>query len=83
MPTIRWSNGQTDKAATWQDLLDAVRESQWWAMPEDEFRAVLASRAYRWSRTKIDRDAAPADLFAALAKAHLIEIIDHAPTDVC
>lgn len=74
MPTIRWSNGVEDKAATWQELLDRVRTTQWNAINEIEFRGVLATRAYRWSLTKIDAYAEPGDLFRALAKAHLIEI---------
>jgi hypothetical protein len=81
MPAIRWSNGYVDKASTWQDLLDGVRMSQWNGMPEDEFRAVLASRAYRWSLTKVDPDLDVADLFVALRDAHLIEIIDSEEDD--
>jgi hypothetical protein len=80
MPTIRWSNGQEDKAATWDDLLDRVRRTQWHTMTEDEFRAVLAVRALRWSKTEIDPTLPAQDLFYALEQAHLIEIItDHHP----
>lgn len=76
MPTIRWSNGAVDKAATWEELLDRVRALQWnGGMPEDEFRSVLATRAYRWSLIKVD-PTLPADaFFRDLAYAKLIEIL--------
>jgi len=76
MPNIRWSNGMIDKAPTWQAVLDRVRETQWVEIPEDEFRAVLATRALRWSKTYVDPALTPRDLFYALADAKLIEILD-------
>ena len=76
MVTIRWSNGQEDSADTWQELLDRVRKFQWSVMPEDEFRGVIAKRAWRWTLTSIDAELPPAGLFAEMERAKLIEIID-------
>ena len=77
MPAIEWSGGQIDKAATWQELLDRVRDAQW-AKYKDEahFREGLAARAYRWNLTEIDPELPPVQFFAALEGAKLIEILD-------
>lgn len=77
MVAVRWSNGKIDRADTWEALLDYVRVTQWAEEPltDDEFRAVLVTRAYRWSLLKIDADLPAEFLFHALAEAHLVEIV--------
>jgi len=81
MPSIRWSNGMVDKAGTWQEILDHVRATQWFDMPEDEFRAVLATRALRWSKTIVDPSLPARDLFFALEEAKLVEILTATEAD--
>jgi hypothetical protein len=80
MPEIRWSNGAVDKAASWEELLARVNRLPWNRdLSPDEFRAVMATRAYRWSGVKVDPDPEiPAAQFIRdLAFAKLVEIIDY------
>lgn len=74
MHTITWSNGQVDRAPTWQALLDLVRASQWRDYTEAEFRSAMALRAARWSGIKINVDGPPRLFFEELAYAKLIVI---------
>lgn len=74
MIVIRWSNGQIDKADTWQALLDEVRLTQWRDMDEEKFRVVMYDRAWMWSNTKIDFMAPAEQLFRELQYAGLIRI---------
>lgn len=73
---VRWSNGMVDRADSWDELLENIRLDQFSEFDPVEFRDVLAKRAWRWSRTRIDRDAEPAVFFMELAHAKLIEIVD-------
>lgn len=75
MVAVRWSNGQIDTARSWQELLDLVRKTQWSLMPEDEFRYMLAKRAWRWSLTPVDTEATPRRFFKQLERARLVEIL--------
>lgn len=76
MATVRWSNGQIDRARSWEDLLDLVRKTQWAVMDEDEFRGVMAKRAWRWSHTSVDTGATAEEFFAELQRAKLIEVLN-------
>jgi hypothetical protein len=73
---VIWSNGQIDKAATWDELEEHVRATQWWAMEADEFRAVMQKRAHRWSLTDISTVGTSEEFFAELQRADLVRIID-------
>lgn len=73
---VRWSNGQLDRAESWEALEDALRLDQFSEFTPDEFRAVLAKRAWRWSGTRVDTDISSAEFFMELAWAKLIEIVD-------
>lgn len=72
---VRWSNGQVDTAATWEELLEVVRADQFRDYPEDEFRRVLAKRAWRWSRWPVNPDLPAELLFQELAMAKLIVFV--------
>lgn len=72
---IRWSNGTTDMAATWEALEAKVRETQWWAYEPEEFRLAMQKRAYRWSGVEIDITGTSEEFFAQLRRAHLIEYV--------
>jgi hypothetical protein len=78
---VRWSNGSVTGAATWQELLDKVRQLQWWDWSEENFRMVLAKRADRWSNTTIDFDAPADELFRELQRAGLVEILGQDDND--
>lgn len=73
---VRWSNGHVDTARTWQTLLDRIRYSQWTVWTEEQFRAVLAKRALRWSGTEIDYLARPRRLFRELERAGMVEVLN-------
>lgn len=75
MHRVIWSNGKVDEARTWTGLLDQIREDQWRGYTDWEFRAEMAKRAWRWSRTSIDMGASPRRFFHELERAKLI-IID-------
>jgi hypothetical protein len=76
MPAVLWSNGQVDEAGTWRFLLDLVRKTQWEQMDDADFRAALAKRAWRWSRTSVDiTDCSPRLVFRELERAGLVEIL--------
>lgn len=74
MRAVTWSNGHIDRARTWQALLDGIRATQWHDYSEEEFRAVMAKRAWRWSKTEIDIGAPPARFFEELEYAKLLVI---------
>jgi len=75
MIVVRWDNGETDEAPTWQALLDHVRETQWHTSDtEIEFREEMARRALLWSGTVIEAAGAPAQFFRELERAKLIRI---------
>lgn len=78
---VRWSNGSVTAAGDWQELLDKVRRLQWWDWDEETFRLILAKRAERWSRTVIDHDAPPDELFRELERAQLVEILGETDND--
>jgi hypothetical protein len=73
---VRWSNGQVDRAASWDELLENIRVDQFSEWPTDEFKAVLATRAYRWTGAKVDTDLPAEQFFVELAWAKLIEIVN-------
>lgn len=75
---IRWSNGQVDAAPTWDALLHRVRTTQWSVMDDEEFRGVMAKRAWRWSGTSIATDGTAEQFIAEWARALLVEILDDA-----
>lgn len=75
MVAVRWSNGQIDTARSWSELLQVVRKTQWSLLPENEFRYMLAKRAWRWSLTPVDPDAPPHRFFKQLERARLVEIL--------
>ena len=75
MVAVRWSNGQVDRAADWDILLEKIRVDQFRDYPMDEFRAVLVQRAFRWSGEKIDMELPAEDLFMALSWARVVEIV--------
>lgn len=72
---VRWSNGQIDRASDWDELLEKIRLDQFREWPTDEFKAVLATRAYRWSGAKVDPELPADEFFTELAWAKLIEIV--------
>ena len=84
MIVIRWDNDERDVGSTWQELLDHVRNTQWYTYEsEAEFRADMARRAFNWSLTEAVVVAAPArarkprraswrELPAAEMAAHLL-----------
>jgi len=74
MHTIIWSNGHTDRAETWQGLMDLVRADQWREYDEQTFRAEMAKRALIWNGTEIDMGAPPKRFFEELERAKLIQI---------
>ena len=75
MIAIRWENGEIDRAATWQALLDHVRETQWRSYDtEAEFRSEMAHRALVWSGPEIDPGGTPEHFFNELERANLIRI---------
>lgn len=75
MPTIRWSNGQADRAATWEELEELIRVTQWWVLPQDEFRVAMQKRAMRWSLTEIATYGDSQSFIEELHRAQLVEII--------
>lgn len=75
MIAVRWSNGQIDMARSWAELLTLVRKTQWATMDEQEFRELLAKRAWRWSLVAIDPAAPARRFFQELAEARLVEIL--------
>jgi hypothetical protein len=75
MVAVRWSNGQVDTARSWAELLEVVRKTQWTLLPEQEFRYMLAKRAWRWSLTPVDPDTTPRRFFKQLERARLVEIL--------
>jgi predicted acetyltransferase len=75
MVAVRWSNGQIDAARSWAELLHVVRKTQWAAMDEQEFRHLLAKRAWRWSLVPVDPTAPARRFFRELAEARLVEIV--------
>lgn len=76
MRAVTWSNGRVDRATSWQKLLDKIRADQWREYTEEEFRAAMAKRAWRWSKTEIDMGATPARFFEELQYAKLLVIGD-------
>ena len=74
MPTIRWSNGRSDFAPTWEGLEQKVRDDQWWDFTPDEFRIAMQKRARLWSSTEISTVGTSEEFFAELARAKLIVI---------
>ncbi len=75
MVTVRWDNGETDEAPTWQALLDHVRDTQWGTYDtEEDFRVDMAVRALRWSSTEIDHGGTPEHFFMELERARLVTI---------
>lgn len=74
MVSITWSNGHRDEAASWDALLDLVRDTQWRTYSELGFRYEMQKRAYRWSGLTIDVDGSAQDLFVELQRAKLIVI---------
>ena len=80
MPAVEWSNGQVDRAPTWQGLLDKIRRVQWRRLDEDAFRFEMSKRALLWSGTKIDMGAPPKDFFKELQRAHMLVVTDTTET---
>lgn len=72
MVRVRWSNNRIDAAPTWEELEKRVRVDQWGEFTEEEFRAVMAKRAWRWSRTDIDTDGSSELFFRELERAGLV-----------
>jgi hypothetical protein len=73
---VTWSNGQVDKAPTWEELEEHIRLTQWWAMTPDEFRAAMQKRADRWSATAISTVGTSEQFFHELQRAGLVRIGD-------
>jgi hypothetical protein len=72
---IRWENDERDVGSTWQELLDHVRDTQWYTYEsEAEFRADMASRAFNWSLTEIDTGGTAEQFFRELKRARVIRI---------
>lgn len=77
MPTIRWSSGAEDTAATWDELLATVNRLPWNRdLNPAELREALALRALRWSKIPVDPLLPAEEFFRDLAYAKLIEIVD-------
>lgn len=74
MPTIRWSNGQTDTAETWEALLTLIGETQPEPMGDEQIREELAKRAWRWTLTNVDPSLPAALFFGELEHAKVIVI---------
>ncbi len=74
MHEIIWSNGHLDRARTWQGLMDIVRTTQWHDYDEEEFRAAMGKRAWRWAGAHIDIGATPKRFFEELERAKMIYI---------
>jgi hypothetical protein len=75
MPSVKWSNGQEDTAATWEALEEVVRETQWRPYDADEFRSAMQKRAWRWSTTRINVEGDSHAFFRELEYAKLIIIV--------
>jgi len=77
MPACIWPDGTFHEAASWGKLLETIREHPWNAIYSDEeFRRVLAKRAYIWSTTIVDPTTSDEEFFSQLHDAGLIRIID-------
>ena len=76
MPTIMWSSGEIDSAATWDEIESIAREHQFRAYRPETFRAVLAKRAYLWTLSDVRTDGTAEDLFRDLAAAKVVTILD-------
>lgn len=77
MVGVEWSDGRQQWAPTWQALLDETREYQWSHVSERTFRAELAKRAIRWSRTEIDPWLPAGKLFKELERARMLIVIGY------
>jgi hypothetical protein len=81
MAQVRWSNGQADRAHSWEALESKIRNDQWWDLDPDEFRIVMQKRAYRWSLIEITTLGTSEEFFKELERARLIVIeSDDSPT---
>lgn len=74
MHAITWSNGHTDRARSWQGMMDKVRRAQHRDYDEPSFRLEMAKRAWVWSETEVDALAEPEQFFVELQWARLIKI---------
>lgn len=75
MIVIRWENDERDVGSTWQEILDHVRDTQWYTYEsEAEFRAVMAHRAFIWSLTEIETGGTAEEFFRELERARVIRI---------
>ena len=76
MPAVLWADGRTQRAGSWQGLLDAVRELPWNRhMDEGKLRHVMARRAFVWSGIYVDTYGPPRVLFQELARAGILRVI--------
>mgnify|MGYP001618925410 CR=1 FL=1 len=76
MPAVLWADGRTQRADTWQGLLDGVRNLPWNRhMDEGKFRDVMARRAHIRSGLNILAHGSPRSLFVDLARAGVLRIV--------
>jgi hypothetical protein len=72
---VEWSDGRQVWAPTWQGMFDAVKDDQWSEYDARAFRAEMAKRAIRWSRTEIDPWLPTPKFFKELQRARLLIVI--------
>lgn len=76
MITVKWKDGRTTQAESWDGLTEALRRMRWNADLEtdSELRAEIARRAYVWSGALVN-PALPADRFwTNIAATGLLEL---------
>lgn len=78
---VRWSNGHVDSAATWDELEEKLRLSQWHVYEPDDFRLVMQKRALRWSGVEIAIHGSSQEFFQELARASLVLVLGRTDPD--
>jgi hypothetical protein len=73
---IRWPNGSTTSAKTWDELLDVIGRMQWAPRTGQMVRPVLARRAGVWSGRRVTSGGTAEEFCRRLAAAGLFEVID-------
>lgn len=76
MPAALFPDGVVHEATTWSNLLEQVRLLPWNRdLSPEEFRHVMAKRAWVWSQSNVDPYLPPRQFVQALEMAGLLRII--------
>ena len=82
MPMVRWPDGSTLSAETWEEMLELLAGEQWTPTSGARVRREMARRARRWSGTTIDTDGTPEHFFQELERAQLLTIAHPLPSRI-